>query len=820
MKTASHYWWIRWKKAQQRWARSRPRAFLIVILALGLYLAGISCLNRTSRWQFRPSLINYNSGALSMLAVSTARSISQGAGRREPKKHVMVLLGTRPEAIKLAPVILELKTRLDRFHCTVVSTGQHQSMLLQVLSAFGLGSASLDLSLDVMTVDQSLASLTSRVMARMDEVFRHVRPDLVIVQGDTMTAFIGALAAFYHKIPVGHVEAGLRTHNRYSPFPEEVNRQGIGVLASLHFAATDFAANNLINEGKDGATIFVTGNPVVDALQTYASAILEKGEAPSAAVQSIETAKHNRCAASGACRVVLLTAHRRENHGKPLRDIIKAVSEVLRLHPDVLVVYPVHLNPNVRRDLAASLPAFVYAQLGTVQIEPDSREGFDADVQHLRRLLLLPPLDYPDLVQIMQMSEIIVTDSGGIQEEGAVLGKPIVVLRDTTERPEGVHAGVARLIGTSPSAIITEMGKLLQRTSAGYTAAAAAAQGLYGDGHAAQRIVDIADWYLNENERSRSMPPVPDYAHASARDLVVVLTVWKRATLGQYLEMLSKQSLLRRPGFRTTIVVFQNGHHLDVRSTIDEWQSNRQERWGTADVVVEHIQSPLATGYYGRFLVPLLAKVHSNGYFIVCDDDVIFGARYLENMIRVVDTGSLAVRVGRFVTSDTTNADAITESFGMGGDKAPKGFQVTNEEDVVYDFGGHLWAGRFGWLHTLWSHPPPVWITSEDFWISAVLRTHLGVHTKRPRCPTSDVEQCACSMDTAEDHAPVEVGAVRGGEFAVRNEAMSAIAQEYDYRPLGEEWALLEARAYTVHPAGQGPFQVHGTWVENCLYFA
>jgi UDP-N-acetylglucosamine 2-epimerase (non-hydrolysing) len=727
----------------------------------------------------------------------------------------MVLMGTRPEAIKLAPVVLEMRRRADRFNCILISTGQHQEMMQQVLDAFGLGNDAVDVSLELMTKGQTLPGLTSRIMEAMSQLFQDLTlPDMLLVQGDTTTAFIGALAALYFKIPVGHVEAGLRTGDIYSPFPEEVNRQSIGVMATLHFASTAMAAENLFRESKRSETIFVTGNPVVDALQQYSNQ-----KAQNSVIGDIQHAMATRCGATTPCRLVLLTAHRRENHGQPLVNIMRAMTKILERHSDVLIVYPVHLNPKVREAIQQTVPAQVFAELMSTfhgrQLETAQHTVQDGTLYE--RFMLKQPLDYPDLVQIMGMSSLIVTDSGGIQEEGAVLGKPILILRDTTERPEGVYAGIAKLVGTDPQHILQEMDTFL-----GHPGMSAdilvKARALYGDGHASEKIGDLVEWYLTDRQGPPPVAPFSTGSDEKGYDLVVVLTVWKRETLEMYLQMMAKQTVLQqRPEFKTNIIVFQNSDHLDVAGIIKEW-TDSHALWEAADVVVTYINSPIPTGYFGRFLAPLLSNVRGNGYFVVCDDDVLFGSKYLENMLRVVDDGYLAIRVGRFVGWDASK-ERHGEHMGMSMHGWRQGVQVTFEDDIKYDFGGQMWAGKIDWLRKAWHHPPPSLVTSEDFWISAVLRRFYSIGTKRPRCPAGDIQQCACSMQEANDHKAVEVGTHTGGEFAVREDAMNAIVKEYDYVPLGAGPIEKESTSYTFHEVGQGPWSLESSTFEKCLYF-
>lgn len=299
-------------------------------------------------------------------------------------------------------------------------------------------------------------------------------------------------------------------------------------------------------------------------------------------------------------------------------------------------------------------------------------------------------------------------------------------------------------------------------------------------------------------------------------DLVVVLTVWKRRTLESYFEMLANQSLIARSGWRTLVVVFQNGEHVNARHVVAAW--NRTAAWpAEASVDVDYIHSPIPTGYYGRFLVPLMSSQRHDGLWVVFDDDLVFGRRYLENLERVVIRGSLAVRVGRFV--DGSSADAHSEGLGSSELGWKSGVQVTNDDDIFYDFGGQVWAGRASWLKAVWRHPPVTYVTCEDYWISAVLRTFYGIPTARPRCTVTDIEECACSMKVAHEHQPVEFGGVVGGETN-RTAAIRAISLSYGYTPLGHVANRTEANAYRFHDSSTGlPFQLAGTKFEDCLYW-
>ena len=513
------------------WARVRSITLFLVLAGTTFLstfgstslLRGAPPLGASSRFATGDSSTIDGVAALSTAAPAEAREALTIAAERigvrasEQSAHIVVLLGTRPEAVKLAPVILALHARRG-VAVTVVSTGQHATMLDQVLSSFGLKGA-VDLSLNLMQPDQTLEALTARAVDAFGAVLRSLRPGLVLVQGDTTSAFVGALAAFYQGVPVGHVEAGLRTWNIASPFPEEFNRQAISLVAALHFAATDLAAQNLAsprdaaayNDAPRGASvatghgaepsglIFVTGNPVVDALRIFPA------HPPSPLLLAIRSAVASRCGSS-PCRLVLLTAHRRENHGAPLVRIMDAVSAILARFSDVLIAYPVHLNPNVRASIRASVPASVFGQLVSSNTR-GSAESPEDGVSHWSRLLLSPPLDYPDLVRAENESSLIITDSGGIQEEGAVLGKFTLVLRENTERPEGVLAGIASLVGTDTARILAAVSEQLAAGPAA-VGVAAAAKGIYGDGFAAQGITDLSLWFLSNRS---AVPPLAPF---------------------------------------------------------------------------------------------------------------------------------------------------------------------------------------------------------------------------------------------------------------------------------------------------------------------
>ncbi len=359
-------------------------------------------------------------------------------------KKVMLVFGTRPEAIKMCPLVNELKTRKE-IQTIVCVTGQHRQMLDQVLEAFSVVP---DYDLSIMKQNQTLFDVTTSILEKIKSVLEKETPDVVLVHGDTTTSFVAALASFYMRIPVGHVEAGLRTYNIYSPYPEEFNRQGVGIIAKYHFAPTETARNNLVSEGKRADDIYVTGNTSIDALKTTVRKEYSHPE--------LDWAKGSR--------LIVLTAHRRENLGEPMRNMFRAIKRIVDEYDDLKVIYPIHMNPVVREAAA---------------------EIFGDD----ERFHIIEPLDVLDFHNFIARSYLILTDSGGIQEEAPGLGKPVLVMRDTTERPEGIAAGTLKLVGTNEETIYNEFKRLITDKEA-YDAMSHASNP-YGDGFASQRIADV-----------------------------------------------------------------------------------------------------------------------------------------------------------------------------------------------------------------------------------------------------------------------------------------------------------------------------------------
>lgn len=359
-------------------------------------------------------------------------------------KKIMLVFGTRPEAIKMCPLVNELKKRKN-IEAIVCVTGQHRQMLDQVLEAFSVVP---DYDLSIMKDKQTLFDVTVNILEKIKAVLEKVKPDVVLVHGDTSTTFVTALACFYLQIPVGHVEAGLRTYNIYSPYPEEFNRQAVSIISQYNFAPTELSKQNLLKEGKNPDSIYVTGNTAIDALKTTVKADYT----------------HPELAWANGSRLIMITAHRRENLGEPMRHMFKAIRRVMDEHPDVKAIYPIHMNPVVR-------------EIANEYLGDDDR------------IHIIEPLDVLDFHNFLSRSYLILTDSGGIQEEAPSLGKPVLVMRDTTERPEGIAAGTLKLVGTEEETIYKEFSRLLSDKDE-YKAMSQASNP-YGDGHACERIANI-----------------------------------------------------------------------------------------------------------------------------------------------------------------------------------------------------------------------------------------------------------------------------------------------------------------------------------------
>ena len=380
-------------------------------------------------------------------------------------RKIMLVFGTRPEAIKMAPLVKEFQKHPEQFKTIVCVTGQHRQMLDQVLGLFEITP---DYDLDIMKQGQDLYDVTARVLVGLRDVLKEAQPDVVLVHGDTTTSTASALAAFYQQIPVGHVEAGLRTHNIYSPWPEEMNRQITGRIAAYNFAPTPLSKANLLREAVDEKSITVTGNTVIDALYWVVDKIKSDAALSDELKGILSTSGYDVERLAGGKKLVLITGHRRENFGDGFISMCTAIKDLTQKYPDVDFVYPMHLNPNVRKPI---------------------HEVFGEDLSNLGNMFFIEPLEYLSFVYLMEKSTIVLTDSGGIQEEAPGLGKPVLVMRDTTERPEALEAGTVKLVGTNYDKIVSEVSALLDDQA--YYDAMSKAVNPYGDGLGCSRIVEF-----------------------------------------------------------------------------------------------------------------------------------------------------------------------------------------------------------------------------------------------------------------------------------------------------------------------------------------
>mmetsp|Transcript_31363 Transcript_31363/g.75858 ORF Transcript_31363/g.75858 Transcript_31363/m.75858 type:complete len:778 (-) Transcript_31363:147-2480(-) len=732
---------------------------------------------------------------------------------------VAVIVGTRPEVIKVAPVVKRLIERGTSV--CIVNTNQQHVMVTSALKRFQLDSVDMSL-ISGNIYAEGPAAIAGHIMLSLNKFMHQVSPQVVVVQGDTTTAMVGSIAAFYNNITVAHVEAGLRTYDFQNPFPEEFHRRVVAVPSLLNFAPTPRARRALLAENIPSSRIWLSGNTVVDALFDSLSKPI-----PAAA-----TALLQRIAGvHPKGRLVLVTMHRRESFEAHMEDMCDGVLDLLTQVPDAVVLLPVHTNPRVQ--------ATVKHKFGEGQ----------------KRLIICDPLEADIFPFILKEATLILTDSGGVQEEAVSLGKALLVMRAATERPEGVEVGNAVVSGRSKEKIASLSVKIL--TDKAEFDRMSQTHYPYGYGNSSVLITDVIlshmkngkptsapmsagphegggdkdpaekqkSWSSHQDPAQRGplhpAPHVPSLASllpapAASRggqgggaDLVVVLTVFGRATLDLQMRMLQPQTAFK--GRKTHVIIFQNGKHQNIDANATKWEE--RGIWGGSDVTVTFTHSTLETGYYGRFLAPLIVNSQPGAYWWIFDDDVIFGNRYLENCIRVVDSGSIAVRNGRFVGNKREVAPGM--------EAWHDNYQATWDDDIAYDFGGHIWAGRIEWLKLAWQNPPPTVAQSEDFWISAVLKAKANVGTKKPRCPKpphpqADIENCACSMWAAMKRkyaimgADVNVDNLRASTFVT-------IHDYYDFRPMP---GIERKDHHDIHPPGpKQPFNLAGTFHEQCMWF-
>ena len=502
----------------------------------------------------------------------------------------------------------------------------------------------------------------------------------------------------------------------------------------------------------------------------------------------IEKAK-SLCILENGCKIILLTCHRRENYFKPIYEILKAIQSLLKDFNDIVIIFPFHLNSNIKQSIKNAIPSIVFNNIVS------GKKITNDKYLYLNRFLMIPPINYIDSIHLESVSYFIMTDSGGIQEEGVSIGKPVLILKENTERPEAVKSGSAILIGTSFNKVYGFASSLLKNKK--LYDKMAKPQFIYGKGDSRIIIAQIIqNYFLNKTQSLNKINKLnyslilSQYDNSKYQnndlnmtnnqyeqyDIVIVLTVWKRNNLEKQLLLVKDQSILKNK--TTNIIIFQNSNHVDITNIINKWKNSDLF---SSKVDLNFIQSPIETGYYGRFLIPLTSSVRSNSYFIICDDDILWGRRYFENLLRVVDEGSLATRNGRILNVDFTTIVQATKAFQFN-------VQVCYDEDIQYDFGGHTWAGRISWLRKAWNHIPPTFENSEDFWISAVLRTFYNITTKTPKCPCPNgapisPDFCASTDKIALHHINAKIG----NSIIIHNirkKIMKQIATKFNYQIL------------------------------------
>ena len=702
---------------------------------------------------------------------------------------IIIVFGTRPDVLKMIPIIKELKSN-KKFFCITINTGQHQKMANKILESLNMAKY-VDIELNVMRKNQTLSKLTSRIILELDKIYSLFNPKSVIVQGDTTTSFAAALSAFYKKIPIFHVESGLRTKNISSPFPEEFNRIAIDDISTLLFAPTYISAINLLKEEKNINKIFVTGNTIVDTLKLT----LNKTN-PSKYIDDLIQNAKSFCKNIIECKIILLTCHRRENYFHPILNIIMAAQKLLKDFENIVIIFPFHLNPNVIQSIKMGIPEEIYNDLINRKVIKDP------SFSHFNRLFLIEPLNYIDNIHLLSISFFIMTDSGGIQEESISIGKPVLILRTNTERIEGVKLGCAILTGISFENIYNNASLLLKNKTL-YNEMSKPHKNVYGSGNSSKIIVNLIESYfenglpesdysnlkyykvLNELNYSEILFKYDNLLSKSNNeiqyDIIIVLTVWKRNNLESQLIQIKRQSIIDpKTNKKINIIIFQNSNHTDITDIIKKWN---MPNIFNDNVKITFINSQFETGYFGRFLSPLTSPVTANAYFIICDDDIIWGDRYFENMIRVVDEGFLATRNGRLIDRNYVEISPANIAWR-------KRVQACYNEDIEYDFGGHIWAGRISWLRKAWTHIPVSIENSEDFWISSVLKSFYNISTRSPKCPCPEggkvinPDFCAASHKNAGYHSKSVVGKKYFTEPNLRNKIMKLTAEKFNYKPL------------------------------------
>jgi len=675
------------------------------------------------------------------------------------KFRIAFVFGTKHEAIKLFPLIIELKKK-EKFLCITINTGQPREMLQQVFESLKMGD-SIDFNLNLMKKNESLAKLTSKIISTLDDIFNLISPNAIVIQGETTTAFSAAVSAFYQKIPIFHIEAGLRTHNIYYPFPKEFDSVTIDDLSTLYFAPNKWAAINLLKENKNSTNVFITGNPIVDSLQ-----LTLNNTTPSEKMLNLIQKAKSFCISD--CKIILLTCQGSENYYKPLINILKAIQQLLNNYKDIVIIFSLNFNPNFRQTIKNAFPHIIYNNI------INGKKIKDPKYFHLNRFLIIPPLNYVDLVHLESVSYFIISDSGGIQEQAVSIGKPILLLRENSERPKSNSSESAFLTGITYNKIYNYSSSLLLNND--LYKKVCSPKFLFGKGNSRFIISKIIENYFKNNLKNSVSFDLKKYqdilnqfdksiiknkntflaGHRNYEDkyydIVIVLTVWKRNNLERQLIQVKNQSILKNK--RINIIIFQNSNHVYINDILNNWKKSNSF---PNNVEITFIQSPIETGYFGRFIIPLTSSVRSDSYFFICDDDVVWGKRFFENMMRVVNEGYLCTRNGRIITQNYYSTTTVL--------KTGKYYQQScYNEDIKYDFGGHIWAGRISWLRKAWNHIPLTFENCEDFWISAVLKSFYNISTKIPKCPcpekrnTIPPDLCAASDNTSRKHNNAHVG--------------------------------------------------------------
>ena len=500
------------------------------------------------------------------------------------------------------------------------------------------------------------------------------------------------------------------------------------------------------------------------------------------------------------------------------------LKKLLQNFNDIVIIFPFHLNPNIQKSIKDIIPNIIYDEI------KKGKNIKNPKFIHLNRFLMIPPLNYIDLIHLESSSHLIMSDSGGIQEEAVTIGKPLLILRENTERPEAVKLGCAVLAGISFNTIFHFASLLLLKND--FYQTISKCQLLYGKGNSSLIISDIIKNYFNnnkiksisfnnsnfndilfryDNSISKKDDIIDNKFENALYDIVIVLTVWKRNNLERQLLQIKKQSILQNR--KTNVIIFQNSNHINVENIVNKW---KKSNYFYEKVDITFIKSPIETGYFGRFIIPLTSSVRSDSYFFICDDDVIWGDRYFENMLRVVNEGFLATRNGRMIYP---NFAEVMEAYKIGGYDN----QVCYNEDIEYDFGGHIWAGRISWLRKAWNHIPFSIENSEDFWISAVLKSFYNISTKIPKCPCPDgspikPDMCAASDKSAKIHQNAKVAnlTIRPN---IRVKLIKEISTKFNYQPLILIKPEYVKNIYKKYIYGKDFFNLNDTIWKDVLYW-